>query len=297
MDGDASTDGTPFDGIPFIKMHGLGNDFVIVDARRAGPPGAPPLEIGPAAARRIADRRTGVGCDQLIVLTPARHRDARAFMAIRNADGGASAACGNATRCVAALLMEESGEDSAVIETEAGLLLGAGTADGITVDMGPPRLGWREIPLAREMDTLHVDLGAGPVADPAACSMGNPHATFFVPDADALDVAALGPGLERDPLFPERANIGFAQVLDRGRLRLRVWERGAGLTRACATGACAAVVNAHRRKLTDRRVACALDGGTLTVEWRERDDHVLMTGPVAVAFTGLLAPALIGDGR
>lgn len=285
------------DAIPFIKMHGLGNDFVIIDARRQ------PVTIGPAAARRIADRRMGVGCDQLIVLEKPRNRDAQAFMAIRNADGGASAACGNATRCVAALLMGESGTDEAVIETEAGLLLGRGEAAGITVDMGAPRLKWNEVPLARDVDTLHlplvVDAGAaGRVADPAACSMGNPHATFFVDDVGALDIPAIGPGLEHDALFPERANIGFAQVIDRGHIRLRVWERGAGLTLACATGSCAAVVNGVRRGLLDRRVACTLDGGSLIVEWRSADNHVTMTGPVAVSFTGALAPDLLaGDAR
>ena len=280
------------DAIPFIKMHGLGNDFVIIDARQQ------PVSIGPDAARRISDRRMGVGCDQLIVLEKPRNRDAQAFMAIRNADGGASAACGNATRCVAALLMGESGSDEAVIETEAGLLLGRGEADGITVDMGRPRLKWEEVPLAEDADTLHLPLSAGPVSDPAACSMGNPHATFFVPDVAALDIPAIGPGFEHHAMFPERANIGFAQVLDRAHIRLRVWERGAGLTLACATGSCAAVVNGVRRGLLDRRVTCLLDGGTLIVEWRKTDDHVTMTGPVAVSFTGVLAPDLVtGSGR
>jgi diaminopimelate epimerase len=281
------------DGIPFIKMNGLGNDFVIVDARRQA------VTIGAEAARRIAARRTGVGCDQLIVLERARSKDAQAFMAIRNADGGESAACGNATRCVAALLMAESGGDEAVIETAAGLLLGRGEDSGISVDMGPPRLAWRDIPLAEDVDTLHLPItvdGAAAVADPAACSMGNPHATFFVPDVEAIDIAAIGPGLEHHALFPERANIGFAEARDRGRIRLRVWERGAGLTPACATGACAAVVNGVRRGLLDRRVECLLDGGSLTVEWRKADDHVVMTGPVAVAFTGILSPALLDGG-
>lgn len=275
------------DGVPFIKMHGLGNDFVIIDAR------AKPLALGAEAARRIADRRRGVGCDQLIILGKPRAKEAQAFMAIRNSDGGESAACGNATRCVAALLMSETGADEAVIETEAGLLVARGEDGGVTVDLGPPRLKWNEVPLAEAMDTLHLDLARGPVSDPAACSMGNPHATFFVEDVSALDIAALGPSLEHDPMFPERANIGFAEVLGSDRMRLRVWERGAGLTPACATGASAAVVNAVRRKLTGRRVTCELDGGTLTVEWREADGHVLMTGPVAAAFTGLLAPSLV----
>jgi len=278
------------DGLPFIKMHGLGNDFVIVDSRDGGP------AIGADAARRIADRRTGVGCDQLIVLRRPSNADAQAFMAIRNADGGESAACGNATRCVAALLMNENGTDQAVIETEAGILVAEGAAGGVTVDMGPPRTDWREIPLSRDVDTLELPLAVDGLSGPAACSMGNPHATFFVDDVDAIDIPRLGPGLENDPLFPERANIGFAQVLGRDRIRLRVWERGAGLTAACATGSCAAVVNGVRRKLLGREVTCLLDGGELTVNWREIDGHVFMTGPVAVAFSGLIAPGLLaGD--
>ena len=278
------------EGRPFIKMHGLGNDFVIIDGR------VNPVEIGAELARRIADRHTGIGCDQLIVLARPRNADAQAFMTIRNADGGETAACGNATRCVAALLMNENGTDQAVIETEAGILVGEGAPDGITVDMDAPRTDWREIPLAEDHDTLHLPLQSGPVADPAACSMGNPHATFFVDDALGLEIAAMGPGLEHDPIFPERANIGFAQVIAADRIRLRVWERGAGLTSACATGACAAVVNGVRRGLLARRVSCILDGGELMVAWRESDNHVLMTGPIAVAFTGLIAPDLLDGG-
>ncbi|TDI65996.1 MAG: diaminopimelate epimerase [Alphaproteobacteria bacterium] len=278
------------EGLPFIKMHGLGNDFVIIDGR------VNPVEIGADAARRIADRHTGIGCDQLIVLAGPRNADAQAFMTIRNADGGESAACGNATRCVAALLMDENGTDQAIIETEAGILVGEGAPEGITLDMASPRTDWRDIPLAGDHDTAHLPLGSGPVADPAACSMGNPHATFFVDDVEAIEIAAIGPGLEHDPIFPERANIGFAQVVAADRIRLRVWERGAGLTSACATGACAAVVNGVRRGLLARRVRCILDGGELVVEWRERDGHVLMTGPTAVTFTGLIGPGLLDGG-
>jgi diaminopimelate epimerase len=278
------------EALPFIKMHGLGNDFVIIDGR------ANPVEIGAEAARRIACRHTGIGCDQLIVLAAPRNADAQALMTIRNADGGETAACGNATRCVAALLMNENGTDQAVIETEAGILVGEGATDGITVDMNSPHTDWRDIPLSGDFDTQHLPLESGPLSDPAACSMGNPHATFFVDDLEAIEIAALGPGLENDPIFPERANIGFAQVIAADRIRLRVWERGAGLTSACATGACAAVVNGVRRGLLDRRVGCVLDGGKLAIEWREGDDHVLMTGPVAMAFTGLIGPDLLeGD--
>ncbi len=203
-------------------------------------------------------------------------------MRIRNPDGGEAGACGNATRCVAALLFAETGRGRAAIRTIAGLLTAEALADGrVRVDMGMARLDWRDIPLAHEADTLHLPLPG----DPAAASMGNPHATFFVDDAEHHPVAELGPRLERDPLFAERANIGFATVLAPDRIRLRVWEREAGLTRACGSGACAAVVNAHRRGLSARRATVIADGGELEIEWRA-DGHVLMAGPVATAFQG-----------
>jgi diaminopimelate epimerase len=275
-------------GVPFIKMHGLGNDFVVLDAR------AGKLALDNKAARAIADRHTGVGCDQLIILEPPRRGGADLFMRIHNADGGEVEACGNAARCIADLVMRGEGKDKAVIETAAGLLEAhaAGTRR-VAVDMGAPRMGWREIPLAREGDTLHVKLALGPLADPVCTSMGNPHATFFVADAEAIDLQALGPKLEHDPLFPERANIGIAQMLSRTRLRLRVWERGAGITPACGTGACAALVAAHRRGLAERKAEVIADGGPLEIEWRA-DGHVLMTGPVAVSFSGTLDPSLLG---
>jgi diaminopimelate epimerase len=263
----------------FTKMHGLGNDFVVFDARSRA------FSLGEDEARRIADRHLGVGCDQLIVIETAKN-GADAFMRIRNADGGEVAACGNAARCVASLLMQESGRHAARIETLAGVLQAEEAAGGtVAVDMGEAKLGWRDIPLAREQDTLHLKLSAGALSDPCAVSMGNPHAVFFVPHAEAVDLATLGPKLEHDPIFPERANIGAAQVIARDRIRLRVWERGAGLTLACGTGACAALVAASRRGLTDRAAEMILDGGTLRVEWRA-DGHVIMSGPVAVAFTG-----------
>ncbi|MFQ5954872.1 MAG: diaminopimelate epimerase [Kiloniellales bacterium] len=280
-------------GVDFTKMHGLGNDFVVIDARRRA------IAIGEAEARAIADRCTGIGCDQVIVIEPPANGDAEAFMRIRNADGGEVAACGNGTRCVAALLMAESGRDGAVIETGAGLLdARVGGGGEITVDMGRPSDDWRAIPLAAAVDTLHLDMTAGPLADPVAVGIGNPHAVFFVADADRVALETYGPALEHHPLFPERANIGAAQLLspERGvdRIRLRVWERGAGLTRACGTGACAALVAAHRRGLSGRQAALLLDGGRLLVEWRD-DGHVLATGPAAVSFLGrldlnLLAP-------
>jgi diaminopimelate epimerase len=207
-------------------------------------------------------------------------------MRIRNPDGEEAGACGNATRCVADLLARETGRRTQVIRTVAGNLNAHIRSDGrVQVDMGKARLDWSEIPLACATDTLHLDLARGNVADPAAASMGNPHATFFVSDVARVDVAALGAELERDSLFPERANIGFAQVLGPDRMRLRVWERGAGLTPACGSGACAAVVNAHRRGLAGRRVTVVVDGGDLDIEWLG-DGHVLMTGPVATAFHG-----------
>jgi len=270
----------------FLKMHGCGNDFVVFDER------AGTLGLTPARAAAIADRHTGVGCDQFIVIEPAGP-GADAFMRIRNPDGAEAGACGNATRCVASLLAAETGRSRHVIRTVAGDLHAETLADGrVRVDMGPARLGWDDVPLARPMDTLHLDLAPAiaraALGDAAACSMGNPHATFFVRDLARLDVAALGPALENDPVFPQKANIGFAEILSPERLRLRVWERGAGLTLACGSGACAAVVNAHRRGLTGRRAGVVMDGGLLELEWRA-DGHVLMTGPVATAFAGSLS--------
>jgi diaminopimelate epimerase len=263
----------------FVKMHGCGNDFVVFDERSGA------FGFTAARAAAIADRRTGVGCDQFITIEPAPE-GAAAFMRIRNPDGTEAGACGNATRCVAHLLAADTGRTSLTIRTIAGDLPSRVLPDGtVCVDMGPARLDWSHVPLARPMDTLHLALAYGPVSDPAACSMGNPHATFFVPDIAAVAIQQIGPILEHDRLFPERANIGFVQVLATDRIRLRVWERGAGLTLACGSGACAAVVNAHRRALTDRRVTVVMDGGEVGIEWRE-DGHVLMTGPVATAFTG-----------
>ncbi|HTW71762.1 MAG TPA: diaminopimelate epimerase [Acetobacteraceae bacterium] len=271
--------------VPFRKMHGCGNDFVVFDDRAGA------LGFTQARAAALADRRTGIGCDQFIVMEPAPpNSNADVFMRIRNPDGTEAGACGNATRCVAWLLAEQSGRTHQVVRTVAGNLPADVLPDGrVTVDMGPARLDWLDIPLARPMDTLHLDLTVGPVADPAAASMGNPHATFFVPDIGALAVDQFGPSLEHDPLFPARANIGFAQVLSPNRIRLRVWERGAGLTLACGSGACAALVNAHRRGLTGRRATVVMDGGELEIVWRDdgqRGNSVRMTGPVATAFTG-----------
>lgn len=271
---------------PFLKMNGLGNDFVVVEARSA------PFRPGADEARAIADRERGIGCDQLISLEPSSRADA--FMRIWNADGGEVSACGNASRCVGWLLMQASGKDAASIETEAGVLSATRGPDGqVTVDMGEPGLDWTQIPLAEEMDTRNIELQVGPIDapvlhTPGCVSMGNPHVVFFVPDASAAPVREVGPMIEHHHLFPERANVGFAEIVSRDRIRLRVWERGAGETKACGTGACAALVAAARRNLTDRKATIALDGGELIIEWREDDGHVLMTGPVAVEFSGNL---------
>jgi len=279
-------------GTPFLKMHGLGNDFVVLDARAAD------LELTPERRRTIADRRLGVGCDQLIVLERPTDREADVFMRIYNPDGGEAGACGNATRCVASVVMDERNSDHVTVQTIAGLLesqkagLGSNGLPVISVDMGPARLDWREIPVSQACDTNHLPLGLGPLQDPVGTNMGNPHATFFVDDADAIPLAELGPKLEHDRLFPERANIGVAQLVGEDRLRLRVWERGAGITLACGSGACAAVVAASRRGLVQRKADVVLEGGTLTIEWL-RDGHVLMTGGIALAFKGELDRSLL----
>ena len=273
--------------IVFRKMHGLGNDFVVLDQRRD------PVPIRAAAARALADRHTGIGCDQLLLLEPPRDPRAQVFMRILNPDGSEAEACGNGTRCVAVLLAAETGASDLRIETVAGLL--AATIDEArvaTVDMGMPRFDWRDIPLARKLDTLHVDLRRGPLSDSVCTNMGNPHATFFVDDAEAIDLAELGPLLEHDALFPERANIGIATVLDRQTIRFRVWERGVGITRACGSGACAALVAAHRRGLTGERARVILDGGDLEIAWPDRG-HVLMSGPTALSFEGTFDAALL----
>jgi diaminopimelate epimerase len=269
---------------PFLKMNGLGNDFVVVEARSA--PFAPTAE----EVRAIADRATGIGCDQLIAIESGEGVDAR--VRFWNADGEEVSACGNGTRCVGWLLMQAAGTDEAVIETKAGRLIATRAGERlVSVDMGKPGLDWQEIPLAEAQDTRELGVvlyeHSSLMAPPGCVSMGNPHVVFFVPEIDAAPIAQAGPVVERHPLFPEHVNVGFAEILDRDRIRLRVWERGAGLTRACGTGACAALVAAARRHLTDRAATLVLDGGELFVEWRD-DDHVIMTGPAAVDFAGEL---------
>lgn len=275
-------------GLPFVKMHGLGNDFVVVDLRTA------PRALSDAAVRAIADRRTGVGCDQFITIEPPKSAGATAWMGIRNADGSTVGACGNATRCVADILMREAGSDTVTIETAPGLLHAARAADGqVTVDMGPARLDWREIPLARAVDVEHLPLEAGPLRDAVGVSMGNPHAVFFVDDAEAVPLAEVGPRLEHDPLFPERANIEAVSLRPDGSLRMRVWERGTGITMACGTGACASVVAAVLRGHVARAADVVLDGGVLHIDWDRAANRVLMTGPVATSFTGILDESLL----
>jgi len=271
---------------PFLKMNGLGNDFVVVEAR------SQPFAPSVAEARAIADRDSGVGCDQLIAIEASPTADA--FMRIWNADGGAVEQCGNAARCVGWLLMEATGRDTARLDTPGGLLtIERAGVGAVTVDMGKPGLDWRDIPLEEPMDTRGIELQVGPIDNPVlhtpgAVSMGNPHVVFFVADAETAPVREVGSMIEHHRLFPQRTNVEFCQVKARDRLRVRVWERGVGVTRACGTGACAALVAAARRAFCDRKATVEMDGGDLIIDWRRADDHVLMTGPVAVEFTGTL---------
>jgi diaminopimelate epimerase len=266
--------------LPFRKMHGLGNDFVVIDLRDR------PVALTLPQRRWIADRKRGIGCDQLILLEPPRQKVADIFMRIHNADGGEVGACGNATRCIAAKVMAEKASRHVIIETIAGLL-DAEAAEGgrVAVDMGLVRLDWREIPLSEACDTLHLPLSLGPLGDPVGVNVGNPHAVFFVSDAEKIDLATFGPMLERNRLFPERANIEVAQILSPDRVRMRIWERGVGITQASGSGSCATLVAAARRKLTGRSATVVLDGGELLIEWLA-DDHVRMTGDWAESFHG-----------
>lgn len=265
----------------FVKMHGLGNDFVIFDARDAA------LSLTPAQAKAVADRHFGIGCDTIAIMRPGG-ADADAHIQFINADGSDSDACLNATRCVARLLMDERGLVRIKLATKAGLLMGSDAGNGaVTIDAGEPRLAWDQVPLASQVDTTLFPLDVGGTDLPvSAVSMGNPHCVIFVPEAESAPLSVLGPTIETLAFFPQRTNVEFAQVLDRTRIRMRVWERGVGVTLACGTGACATAVAAVRRGLTDRKVELMLDGGTLTIEWRQDDGHVLMTGPTATPFRG-----------
>ncbi|MGH6870760.1 MAG: diaminopimelate epimerase [Rhizomicrobium sp.] len=268
----------------FLKMHGLGNDFVVFDARKQG------LSLDPGAARAIADRRTGVGCDQVIVIESAAN-GADAFMRIYNADGGEVESCGNAARCVAQLLMDETHRDTIRLETEGGPLGCIASGGLVTVDMGAPKFGWRDIPLARETDTRAFALDVPGHDEPAlrsvsAVNVGNPHCVLFVADAERAPVAELGMVIERHPLFPRRTNVEFVSMIGPDRLRMRVWERGAGITRACGTGACATIAAARRRGLCGHAVDIVLDGGTLGMAWAGEGAPILMTGPSTLAYRG-----------
>jgi diaminopimelate epimerase len=278
---------TPLAGMPFWKMNGLGNDFVVLDGREA------PLDVTRDQVRRIADRRAGIGCDQLIVMAPSQAADIR--MRIWNRDGDEVESCGNASRCVADLILGESRKAAMTIETLGGLLRCSRDGSGmITIDMGTPRFRWDEIPLKEAFDdtraiALQVGPADRPILDaPSVINVGNPHCLFFVDDLDSVDLAAVGPTLEHHPLFPERANISLVRVISPDHIALKVWERGAGLTRACGTAACAAAVAAARKGLTGRKVTATLPGGDLAIDWRTDDDHILMRGPVAYEWQGVV---------
>lgn len=266
--------------IPFMKMHGLGNDFVVVDARVGASP------ITAEVARLIGDRHRGVGFDQLAVVLPSDQADAR--LEFWNIDGSLSAACGNATRCIARYLLDESGDQSLVLQTDRGMLACEDAGDGLTrVNMGAPQLHWRDVPLAYEVDTLALPIDGAPVA----LGMGNPHCVFVVPDAMAVDLKGLGARFETDPLYPQRTNVEFVQVISRTELRLRIWERGVGITLASGSCSCASVVATARLGLTEKRCQVNVDGGVLDIDWQS--DGVWMTGPTMHVFDGVFTAAFL----
>ena len=281
----------------FVKMNGIGNEIVVVDLRLNA------AAIAPEEARAAAKAEGGAPYDQLMALYPPRTPGTDAFIRIYNNDGSESGACGNGIRCVADLIAKESGKSALTFETTAGILNCWKGADGMfTVDMGPPRFKWNEIPLAEEFrDTRAIELQIGPIEkpvlhSPSVVNMGNPHAIFWVDDVGAYNLHKFGPLLENHPIFPERANITMAQILSRDHIVIRTWERGAGLTKACGSAACAAAVAAARLKRTERKVKVTLPGGNLTIDWRRSDDHVLITGPVEFEFAGKFDPALFKAG-
>ena len=268
----------------FLKMHGLGNDFAVFDARNQ------PLALDTATARALADRRFGVGCDQVIVIERATN-GADAFMRIYNSDGGEVESCGNAARCIAGLLLGEKDAQDIKLDTTGGALVCKPDGANVSIDMGVPKFGWRDIPLARETDTLSFPIDVAgcdfyPLKIATAVNVGNPHVVLFVDDAEKGPVAELGPKIETHPLFPERTNVEFVALTDKDRLRMRVWERGVGITMACGTGACAAMVAAHRRGLVGHKAEVVLDGGSLTLEWAGEGKPVIMTGPWSLSYKG-----------
>jgi diaminopimelate epimerase len=271
-------------GLPFMKMHGAGNDFVVIDSRKRG------AVMTAGLARALGDRHRGVGFDQLAEITDAPGADFG--LEFWNSDGSRAGACGNATRCVSDYVMQDAGTDTVSLVTERGTLQARRLADGrVSVNMGPPQTAWDAVPLARDVDMLHLPLAG----DPVAIGMGNPHCVMFVTDAETVDLTGLGPTYEHDPLFPKRTNVEFASVIGPDTLRMRVWERGAGVTLACGSGACATAVAAHLRGLTGRQVALQMDGGLLEVDWRE--DGVWLTGPVARVFDGVLPADFVAAAR
>lgn len=266
-------------------MNGLGNEFIVLNSPSER------LELNENQVSGLNQPQNNLGFDQLLSIEPSQKADV--FMGIWNNDGSKVAACGNGTRAVGWAVLEASGKDEVSIETEAGILIAKRAGDKmVSVDMGEPRLEWQQIPLAERMDTLRIELQIGPIDNPvlhgpSVVSMGNPHCVFFVEDAMKAPVVEVGPMVENHPLFPEKTNVGFAQIIDKETIRLRVWERGAGLTKACGTGACAAMVAASRRKLIGRKAKMILDGGELLIEWRD-DNHIIMTGAVEVEGAGKL---------
>ncbi|MFT6658592.1 diaminopimelate epimerase [Maritalea sp.] len=283
------------DAVSYLKMNGLGNDFVVIDARKRA------LTFTEDKVRWIADREVGVGCDQLIIMEPPQNEDADIFMRIYNAEGGEVDACGNATRCVGYLMAQELGRPDITIQTNAGLLKSVLSGDSVTVDMGVPRLQWQLIPLAEAFeDTTGIELQIGPIDapvlhTPSVVNVGNPHAIFWVKDLDAHDLSKAGPLLENHPVFPERANISLAQVISPTHIKVKVWERGAGLTKACGTAACAVGVAAVRKGYAAGKIDVELPGGILQIEWRESDKHIMMTGPYETEFEGALPADLFEE--
>ena len=272
----------------FAKMNGLGNQIAVLDARER------PITLNASAVEALATAGKGIGFDQLMVLLPPKNPVADVYTEIWNSDGSKVAACGNGSRCVAWYVMREMNCQNLVMETEAGLLGASKVGPNIiSIDMGEPILDWERIPMSERMDTMRIELQVGPIGDPilhgpGVVNMGNPHCVFFVQDAELAPVEAVGPMIEYHPLFPDRTNVGFAEIVARDHIRLRVWERGAGLTKACGTGACAALVAAVRRRLCDRVANVEVDGGMLQIEWRKSDNHVIMTGEVALESDGNL---------
>jgi len=270
--------------IPFKKMHGCGNDFIVLDGRTS------PLSLSAAQVRALADRRRGIGCDQLVIIGASKTADAS--MIIYNCDGTSIATCGNATRCIADILMREKNVTHVTMETEAGIREGWRDGDlDVRVDMGAPRTHWSDIPLSESRNTLHLGLQEGPLMDPVAVSMGNPHAIFFVPQIDVIQMDVHGARLEHNPLFPARANISAVPVLAPDHLRMKVWERGTGETLACGSAACAAVVAGYRRSLCERNATVDLPGGTLQIEWQSEAEggHVMMRGSVTYVYDGSIS--------